>query len=273
MEIEYVIDGSRRRWLNLKEVWLYRELLYFFTWRDVKIKYKQTVLGFLWAVLQPLFMMIIFSLFFGRSLNIPSAGIAYPIFVFSGLLIWNIFSSGLVTASNSMINNAMVIKKIYFPKIIILVSSVLGALFDFLMAFIVFIPVMVYYGHLPAWEAAWCWPVALVLILFATIGPGSLIAALNVKYRDFRYVIPFAVQVLFFVSPVIYPVEMLPHDWMHYVIALSPVYAPMELFRFPLTGVLGAPELLWMSVASNCVFTIVGVAYFRISEDYFADLV
>ena len=142
--IEYSIESSRRNIFDLKELWRYRELFYFFTWRDIKIKYKQTSLGFLWAILQPLLMMIIFTLFFGRALNIPSQSLPYPVYVFSGLLIWNIFSSGLTNASNSMISNASIIKKIYFPRLIVPVSSILGALVDFFMAFILFVGILVF---------------------------------------------------------------------------------------------------------------------------------
>jgi len=196
--IEDVIDSSNRGLFNWRELWRYQELFYFFTWRDIKIKYKQTVLGFLWAVLQPLFMMIIFTFFFGRALHVPSQGLPYPVFVFSGLLLWNMFSSGIASASNSMVNNASIIKKIYFPRLIIPVSSILVALFDFVMAFILFVPILIYYKQPLSLDFLWCWPMALVIAFVATLGPSSLLAALNVKYRDFRYVIPFIVQVLFF---------------------------------------------------------------------------
>ena len=273
MELEYVIDGSSKPWFNMRELWRYKELFYFFTWRDIKIKYKQTVLGFLWAIIQPLFMMLIFTFFFGKSLDIATGGIAYPVFVFSGLLTWNIFANGLVSSSNSMVNNSMIIKKIYFPKIIIVTTSVLGSLFDFLMAFIIFIPLLFFYDSLPALSALWCWPLAIAMVSVATIGPGSFVAALNVKYRDFRYVIPFAVQLLFFISPIIYPVSMLSSEWMKYLVALSPVYAPIELFRMPIGGTLPSTELMTISLCSALTFFCVGLAYFRANEDSFADVV
>ncbi|MBX2901199.1 MAG: ABC transporter permease [Cyclobacteriaceae bacterium] len=269
---EQIIDSTRNRWLDLKETWRYRELFYFFTWRDIKIKYKQTVLGFLWAILQPLLMMAIFTFFFGRTLKIPSQEVPYPVYVFSGLLIWNIFSVGLTNAANSMVNNALIIKKIYFPRLIIPVSSILVALFDFVMAFILLIALFIYYQQPIQWTAVWYWPLALVVASLGTLGLGAWLAALNVKYRDFRYVIPFLVQVLFFLTPVLYPVSMLPHPLLKYVVACSPMYAAIELFRFPITGVAPVADLLAISLASGFILLIGGVLYFKFTEDFFADL-
>ncbi len=270
-EQEHIIDAEKRSLFDFREIWNYKELFYFFTWRDIKIKYKQTVLGFLWAILQPLLMMVIFTFFFGRALNVPSQNLPYPVFVFSGLLLWNTFSSGLTTAANSMVNNAPIIKKIYFPRLIIPVSSILVALFDFLMAFILFIPLLIFYRQPVSLTALWCWPLALGICLVATLGPGSLLASLNVKYRDFRYVIPFTVQVLFFLTPVIYPVSMLQYPLLKYVLAASPMYAAVELFRFPLTTVMADWQPMLISIASGIFFLIVGLVYFKRTEDFFAD--
>jgi lipopolysaccharide transport system permease protein len=267
---EYKINPSGKHF-DWKELWRYRELFYFFTWRDVKIKYKQTVLGFLWAVLQPLFMMLIFTFFFGMALNIPSQNLPYPIYVFSGLLIWNMFSTGLTNASNSMVNNASIIKKIYFPRLIIPVSSILVALFDFLMAFVLFVALLLYYQQPLSWLAIVFWPVSLIITIIATLGLGSWLAALNVKYRDFRYIIPFLVQVLFFLTPVIYPVSMLEYPVLKYVIACSPMYAAIELFRLPLTGLYPETMLLTISLASGLIMLIIGLVYFKRTEDFFAD--
>ncbi len=230
---------------------------------DIKIKYKQTVLGFLWAILQPLFMMLIFTFFFGRALNIPSQNLPYPVYVFSGLLIWNMFSSGLTSASNSMVNNALIIKKIYFPRLIIPVSAILVALFDFLMAFILFIGILLYYQQPVSWLFILIWPLSL--------GLGAWLAALNVKYRDFRYVIPFLVQVMFFLTPVIYPISMLNYPVLKYLLACSPMFAAVELFRFPLTGLLPDPIFMALSLTSGLLFLIVGILYFKRTEDFFAD--
>jgi lipopolysaccharide transport system permease protein len=269
--IEYSIESTGRKWLEWKELWRYRELFYFFTWRDIKIKYKQTVLGFLWAILQPLFMMLIFTFFFGRALNIPSQNLPYPVYVFSGLLIWNLFSAGLTSASNSMVNNALIIKKIYFPRLIIPVSAILVALFDFLMAFILFIGILVFYQQPVNWSFIFMWPAALMIGIVATLGLGAWLAALNVKYRDFRYVIPFFVQVMFFLTPVIYPISMLKYPLLKFALACSPMYAAVELFRFPITGTLPEVSYLMLSLASGTVLLFVGIFYFKRTEDFFAD--
>jgi lipopolysaccharide transport system permease protein len=268
-----VRDASQITLFNWGEIWYYRELFYFFTWRDIKIKYKQTFLGFLWAVLQPLLMMLIFTIFFGRALRVPSQNIEYPVFVFSGLLMWNIFSSGLANASNSMVNNALIIKKIYFPRLVIPVSSMLVAVFDFLMAFLLLIPLLFYYQQPVSPAAIWAWPLAIFIGLVGTFGPGCLLAALNVKYRDFRYVIPFLIQILFFITPVIYPVSLLQDSILQYLIVASPMYAAVEIFRFPLTGIEPNMTFILISITSAFLFLILGLAYFRRTEIFFADIV
>jgi lipopolysaccharide transport system permease protein len=267
---EYTIDAAPGVF-NWRELWHYRELFYFFTWRDIKIKYKQTVLGFLWAVLQPLLMMVIFTFFFGQALNIPSQDLPYPVFVFSGLLLWNLFSTGLTSSANSMVNNSAIIKKIYFPRLIIPVSAVLVALFDFVMAFVLFIPLLIFYKQPLSWDVWWCWPASLLLSVVATLGPGCLLAALNVKYRDFRYVIPFLIQILFFLTPVIYPVSMLKYPLLQYLLVLSPMYAAVELFRLPLTGAEINQTFLFISLGASFFFLMAGVIYFKKTEDFFAD--
>jgi lipopolysaccharide transport system permease protein len=268
---EHVIDASDRKLFDWRELFFYKELFYFFTWRDIKVKYKQTALGFMWAILQPLLMMLIFTLFFGRALKVPSQNLEYPVFVFSGLLIWTIFSSGLTNAANSMVTNAVIIKKIYFPRLIIPVSSVLVSLFDFLMAFLLFIALLIFYHQPVAWIAVWCWPLSLIITIIATLGPGTLMAAMNVKYRDFRYVIPFLVQVLFFMTPVIYPVSVLDYPALQYVIVLSPMYAAVEIFRLPLTGEFPDTVFMMISLGSGIVLLVAGLVYFRRTEHFFAD--
>jgi lipopolysaccharide transport system permease protein len=270
--LEYTIESSERKIFDVKELWRYRELFYFFTWRDIKIKYKQTALGFLWAILQPLLMMTVFTVFFGRALNIPSQNLPYPIYVFSGLLIWNLFSSGLTSASNSMVNNATIIKKIYFPRLIIPVSSILVALFDFTMAFILFIFLLLFYRQPVSGFAIILWPLAIIVGVIATLGLGAWLAALNVKYRDFRYVIPFLVQILFFLTPVIYPISLLKYPILQYVLACSPMYAAVELFRYPLTGVIPDAYLMSASLLSGLILVVMGIFYFKRTEDFFADL-
>ena len=259
--------------LGLKELWTYRELFYFFTWRDIKVKYKQTFLGFAWAILQPFVLMVIFSIFFGRALKVPSDGIPYPLFAFSGLMLWNVFSTGLSGAGNSMVSNANIIKKIYFPRLIIPMSSILVAVFDFFMAFLVYLGLVFYYGFALSWELLYMLPVSLILTVVATFGPGTLIAAMNVKYRDFRYILPFLVQILLFLTPVIYPVSMVGnYPWLQKALALNPMYAPISLIRNVLVESPLETEFVLVSVSSGVVFFILGILYFRKTESYFADL-
>ncbi len=268
---EFTIDASRRGVFHLNELWRYRELFFFFTWRDIKIKYKQTVLGFMWAILQPLLMMVIFTFFFGRALNIPSGNLPYPVYVFSGLLVWNLFSAGLTSAANSMVSNAAIIKKIYFPRLVIPISSILVALFDMLMGFVLFALLLIFYQQPVSWWAMIVWPVCTLTALLATVGLGLWLSALNVKYRDFRYVIPFLVQVLFFLTPVIYPVSLIEIPTLRYILALSPMYAVVELFRYPLTAAVYDSSLVAISLGANVMFVLIGAWYFRRTEDFFAD--
>lgn len=259
--------------LNLKELIEYKELFYFFTWRDIKVKYRQTVLGVLWSVLQPFLLMLIFTLFIGRSFRVPSDEIEYPVFVFSGLMLWLVFSSGISNAGSSMVTNAQIIKKIYFPRLIIPLSSILVAVFDFIMAILVFVPLLFYFSQpVDGVEALLCWPAGLLLTVIASFGPGCLLAALNVKYRDFRYVIPFLVQILLFVTPVIYPMSVVPSPWLQYVFAVNPMYAAIAVFRMPLTSIAPDPFLVSVSVVSGIVLLVAGLVYFRQTESYFADL-
>lgn len=268
---ETVWTAGNSRWLDWKELWRFRELFYFFAWRDIKIKYKQTFLGVAWVILQPLLLMIIFTFFFGRMLKTPTDSMPYPVFIFSGLLMWNTFASSLSGAALGMVNHANIIKKIYFPRLIIPVSAVLVAVFDFVMAFLLFLPMLAWFSQPVEWTALYCWPAALLIAMMASLGPGCLLSALNIKYRDFRYVIPFLLQVLFFLSPILYPASLLPSPLMQYILALSPMYAAIELFRYPLSAGAMEPTLMLISTSSGLFFTIVGVLYFRSTEDFFAD--
>src|SRR5437867_2019751 len=202
---EYEIRPQNKFSMGLKELWHYKELFYFFTWRDVKVKYKQATLGFLWAILQPLAMMLIFTWIFSKGLKVGSEGIPYPIFALSGLLIWNIFSNGLLNSANSMVSNANIIKKIYFPRLVIPLSSILVTLVDFCFALGVFFCVVIYYRHsVNIYGLLICLPVSILLTVITTFGLGTFLSALNVKYRDFQYVVPFLIQFLLFVNPVLY---------------------------------------------------------------------
>jgi lipopolysaccharide transport system permease protein len=269
-----VIEPTGKRLLNWKELWQYRELFYFFTWRDIKVKYKQTVLGILWAILQPIFLVLIFTYFFNRALHLPSDGLPYSVFAFSGLLLWNIFSSGITNAGNSMVSNAHIIKKVYFPRLIIPVSAVISASFDFLMGLSVFV-IMLFAFQVPVnlIELLYCWPVAIVLTFVGTVGVGACLSALTVKYRDFRYIIPFLIQTLLFLTPVIYPVSMLENQrWVKYILACNPMYSAIAFFRLPLLESQTDQNLVLISVASSVVLFVGGILYFRRTEKYFADL-
>lgn len=270
--MEYEIKPNSKLFLGLKELIEFRELFYFFTWRDIKVKYKQTGLGILWAILQPFLLMVVFTLFFSKGLNIPSDNIPYPVFVFSGLLLWNIFSSGLSNAANSMVANAGIIKKIYFPRLIIPMSAILVALFDFFMAFIVYAGILLYYGYLPDWRFFFFLPAALAVTVMATFGLGTFIAALNVKYRDFRYVIPFFIQLLLFLTPVIYPVSIINHPWARTLLALNPMSGAIDLLRNTITHADTDWSMIGISFTSALIFFITGLFYFRKTEYYFADL-
>jgi len=271
--IETRITPPARISLGLAELWQYKELFYFFTWRDIKVKYKQTFLGFAWAVLQPFVMMVIFSVFFGAALNVPSDGIPYPLFAFSGLMLWNVFATGLSGAGNSMVSNANIIKKIYFPRLIIPMSAILVAVFDFFMAFIIYIGLVFYYNYSLSWELLYILPLSLLLTVIATFGPGTLIAAMNVKYRDFRYILPFTIQTLLFLTPVIYPLSMFDNrPVIMQLLALNPMYAPIALIRNVLVDFPLDMQLMATSVLSGLFFMLIGVLYFKKTESYFADL-
>lgn len=272
-QMEFEIKARKNIGLGINELVKYRELFYFFTWRDIKVKYKQTLLGFAWAVLQPLLMMLIFTLFFGKALKVPSDNIPYPIFVFSGLLLWNVFSTGVTGAGNSMVTNANIIKKIYFPRLIIPLSAVLVSLFDFLMAFVVFVGIILWYQFQPDFlQLLYCFPGGILITTMGTFGIGTFLASLNVKYRDFRYVIPFMVQALLFISPVIYPSSIVSQRWLELLFAINPMTGAISLFRMPFTGVAPDTVVLAISFTSALLFMVVGLYHFRRTESYFADL-
>ncbi len=270
--MEYIITPQKNNNINIRELWQYKELFYFFTWRDIKVKYKQAVLGGLWAILQPFMTMLIFT-FLGNMLNIPSDGIPYPIFAYSGLMFWTMFSSSVSNAGNSMISNANIIKKIYFPRLIIPMSSILVAAFDFVMAFIVYIGLLIYFHtDVNVGKIIIFIPVSVLITIITSFGLGSFLAALNVKYRDFRYVIPFLIQSLMFLTPVIYPVSIIKYDWAKYLIALNPMSGVIDLAR---NAIINKPlniELFSISVVSAIVFFLIGLFYFRKTEAYFADI-
>lgn len=258
---------------GLKELWQYRELFYFFTWRDIKVKYKQTALGIIWALLQPLGMMAIFTFLFSRTWPINTAPVQYPVFVLSGLILWNLFSSSVSHAGESMIQHASIINKIYFPRLIIPGSAVLVALFDFLMGLFIFLVFCIWYKQPVHWSAMYFFPAGIILVLIASLGAGIFLAALNVKYRDFRYTIPFLLQVLFFASQVIYPLSSIHQVWLRYVLAINPVNAAIELLRAPFLDGEADWTIIGIGTASAFILLMTGIYFFRKMETYFADII
>ncbi len=268
--MEYEIKPRVKFDMGLKELWDARELFYFFTWRDIRVKYKQTFLGFAWAILQPLLMTIIFSLAFSKyhaQQNIP-----FPLFICSGFILWNVFANGISGAGNSMVSNANIIKKIYFPRLIIPISSVLVALFDFVMTLPLLIGFLIYYKVCPSFANSWMFPAGILMAIVSTLGPGCLLAALNVKYRDFRYVIPFLVQFLMFVTLFIDPLNFVHSRILQEVLALNPMSGAIALFRGFITGQDVDFFLCGISCLSSFAFFLLGIYVFRKTESYFADL-
>ncbi len=271
--IEYEIKPKSKFSINLRELWEYRELFYIFTWRDIKIKYKQTILGFLWAILQPFLMMVVFTVFFDKMLHVPTdQNIPYPIFVFAGLMLWNIFSNGLTGAANSMLSNANIIKKIYFPRLIIPFSAILIPLFDFLVSFIIYIGLLIYYHFAISWIIIVYLPLSLLLTVMSSFGLGAFIAAVNVKYRDFKYIVPFAIQLLLFLTPVIYSISIAKAVWLQELLSLNPMMGAIHLMRCCITGTTADLVLVMKSTIGSVILFFFGIYYFQKTEYYFADL-
>lgn len=259
--------------IDLKEIWLYRELLYFFAWRDIKVRYKQTVVGILWVILQPLITMIVFSIFFGKFAKIPSEGIPYPIFVYAGLLPWTMFAQGLTRSTESLVSDSNLIRKVYFPRLIIPIAATLSALIDFFVSFILLVIMMIFYGFIPS-IAGFILSLGLVLLTFlCSIGIGFWLSAINVLYRDVRYVIPFVIQMGIFITPVIYPTSIVPEQYRG-LLYLNPMTGIVESFRASLLGCALLPLAgLFASVVVTVIFLLTGVYFFRRTERKFADVI
>jgi lipopolysaccharide transport system permease protein len=257
---------------NLAEIWANRELLYFFAWRDIKVKYKQTYLGILWAFLQPLLLMVIFYFIFSRTLNV-SVGMSYPVYTFAGLILWGLFSTGITHSSESLLSSSQIIRKIYFPRILIPIASLLTALIDFFIAFVLLVVLLIIFGQPVSWQAIYCFPFAIVLTFISSFGIGALLAALNVKYRDFRYLIPFAMQLLFFSSQVVYSIHSLEQSWLKSLFYLNPLNGALELFYSPLQNTPVDSTGIMISTGVAFFFLITGLVYFKKTESYFADLI
>lgn len=264
----------QRGWvpLDFREVWNYRELLYFLTKRDIKVRYRQTVLGGLWAIIQPFFTMVVFTLFFGRMAQMPSEGMPYPIFVYVGLLPWTYFANAVSASGNSLVGSAHLITKVYFPRLIVPASAALAGLLDFFVAMLVLIGLMLHYQVLPG-PALLLFPVLAGLTFLCAFGVGLWLSALNVQYRDIRYVIPFLVQLWMFVSPVIYPLGMVPEGY-RWLMALNPMGGVIHAYRAILLGHQPVEwALLFISTAVILLIVLGGLFYFRRMERVFADVV
>jgi lipopolysaccharide transport system permease protein len=258
--------------LKLREIWDYRELLYFLTWRDIKVRYKQTVLGAAWAIIQPFCTMVVFSLFFGRLAGIPSDGVPYPIFSFTALVPWTFFAYGLNQSSNSLVASANLVQKVYFPRLVIPISSVISGVVDFFLAFLVLLGMMLFYGIHPTINILWL-PLLLLLVFVTALGVGLWLAALNVEYRDVRYMLPFITQFWMFATPIAYPSSLLPKPW-RALYGLNPMVGVVEGFRWALLGTRTAPgPMIIASVFATLVILVGGAFYFRRMEKTFADVV
>jgi lipopolysaccharide transport system permease protein len=259
--------------LRLRELWEYRELLYFLIWRDVKVRYKQTVLGAAWAIIQPFFTMVVFSVFFGNLAKVPSDGIPYPIFSYAALVPWTFFSNGLSQASNSLVGGARLIKKVYFPRLAMPIATVLGGVVDFLLAFIVLLGMMLYYGVMPTVNVIWL-PLFLMLALVTSLGVALWLSAMNVQFRDVRYTVPFLTQFWMFATPIAYASSLIENPLLRTLYGINPMTGVVEGFRWALLGADTAPgSIIIVSSLTALALLVSGMYYFRRMEKTFADVV
>ncbi len=259
-------------WNDIKELWNYRELLYFFAWRDLKVKYKQTVVGIAWAIFQPFMAMIVFSVVFGKLANLPSDGIPYPIFVYSGLLIWQFFASSLSDASNTLIANTSIVTKVYFPRLLLPIADSVTKLVDTFFAGIILIGLMIYYGYTPGFTGILIIPLLFLIAFMTAEGAGLVLSAINVKYRDVRYILPYFMQILIFVTPVIYPTSIAgKYEW---ILKINPMAGVIENTRAALLGTTPIDwQSLLISASISAVLFVIGIIFFKKTERYFADVV
>jgi lipopolysaccharide transport system permease protein len=258
--------------LRLSELWDYRELLYFLTWRDIKVRYKQTILGAAWAIIQPFFTMLVFSMFFGRLARVPSDGIPYPVFCYAALVPWTFFANGLTQSSNSLVGSSNLITKVYFPRLTIPLATVFSGVIDFCLAFLLLIGMMIFYGLIPTVNIVWL-PLFLLLALVTSLGVGLWLAALNVQFRDVRYVVPFVNQFWMLATPIAYPSSLMREKW-RLIYGLNPMAGVVEGFRWALLGVNTTPgPMLIVSSLAAVILLLGGAFYFRRMEKTFADVV
>jgi lipopolysaccharide transport system permease protein len=272
--METIILPKNKWWqLDVKEIWRFQDLFYFLAWRDIKVKYKQTAIGVLWAVFRPFFTMVIFTVVFSRLAHIPSEGAPYPIFVYAGLLFWTLFSASLGDISDAFVGNEKIISKIYFPRIILPVASILVNLVDFGVAAIIFVGMAFFYHYTPSLIGIVLLPLLIVMTIISSLGLGLLFSSLNVKYRDVRYVLPYFVQLMIFITPVIYPVNIVSpaHQW---ILGLNPMAGIIAAAR---ASLLGTEPINWglllISGISMVVIFIIGYVYFKKVEREFADYI
>lgn len=270
-----ISPSNRFNFLRFRELWLYRELFFFLTWRDIKVKYKQTILGIGWAILQPLFTMIVFTIFFGRLANMPSDGVDYSLFALSGLLPWIFFLNGATNASNSVVANANLIKKVYFPRIIIPFASVSSGLIDLLLAFLMVLAIMPFYDVYPSLRFL-LFPVLVGFVYMTAVGVGLWLSALYALFRDIRYLITFFLQLWFFVTPIVYPTTMVPEKWV-VVYGINPMVGVVEAFRWMMIGHYLTSDINVLTILISLLVSIVvfvsGIVFFRRIETSFADVV
>jgi lipopolysaccharide transport system permease protein len=259
--------------LNLRDLWIYRELVFFMVWRDVKVKYKQTLLGMAWAVIQPVMNMLIFTFVFDRVARLPTEGIQYEVFSFTALLPWGLFVTALNQGSRSLVAHNNMVTKIYFPRLILPISSVFAGLVDFAIAFVILIGLMVYFKVTPAWNALWTLPLFMLLAVITALGVALWLSAINVKYRDVNQALPFLTQFWFFATPVAYSFATLPEKF-QIILSINPMTGVVNGFRWALLGSGNGPDLaLWISVAISILIFISGLFYFRSMEKTFADTI
>jgi lipopolysaccharide transport system permease protein len=268
-----IIEPGRIERQYWRDLWHYRELFYVLAWRDISVRYKQTAIGVLWAVIQPLIATVIFTVIFGRLAKIPADGVPYPLLVMAGMLPWQFFSTSLTGSSQSLVANSNLISKVYFPRMIVPAGAVITALVDFLITFGLFMILMVWFQFLPTWRFV-ALPFLIVMAFVAALGPGLLLTAFNVKYRDFRYIIPFLVQIGIYVSPVGFPSAIVLEKW-KWLYSLNPMVGVIDGFRWALLGGKGGITLpsFALSLAVTLFFALLGVWYFRKTEQTFADVI
>ncbi len=273
VEFDLVIEAGRTEGHYWRDIWRYRGLFYFLAWRDIIVRYKQTVIGIAWNLLRPLLTMLVFTIVFGKLAKLPANGVPYPIFVFSALLPWQFFANSLSECSMSLVGNASLISKVYFPRLIIPASSVIVSFVDFLISFVILIGLMIWYQFVPDWKVVML-PLFILMAFAASVGIGLWLTALNVKYRDFRYIVPFIVQFGLYISPIGFSSSLVPEKW-RLLYSLNPMVGVIDGFRWAILGgdIIIFWQGFWLSMVLIIVFLVTGIYYFRKTEKAFADLI